>query len=384
MSSKLSRSSIRTGSTSVGSQNVPNADKTDPPSADNPSSSAQTPQLGTETTSAGEGNISCSILRCQDTPFSVLPVVPINLHFVRSVVPSTPSSEVSGKTRQPPSTSAEVPAKGFRQTIHPAVEALFSEGPAPITNTPAPSPELFVRLPFPVLSQTPLKRQQIFFIPPSERIICAPLAKYLSTAQNPAGIAHSFCKKSTSAQRNILGHFRIPREGVERRFTGDSENVVGDFLLRKTKQPNQLHRLRIGPYLVLETPFNSTLLIKDLTIGEQTKVAKRDCKIYNTDDPNDVDLLRAIAATDSGKHVIEEILDEYNTAQGPFCTVRWFGSDTTEEPLNSIIYSEAYQRFNKKPNKRKRKSIKSNNAARALFLPQQKPYPQRKRKNNCK
>ncbi|KAL0219548.1 hypothetical protein P9112_005201 [Eukaryota sp. TZLM1-RC] len=110
----------------------------------------------------------------------------------------------------------------------------------------------------------------------------------------------------------------------------------------------------------------------------------RNCKIHNADDPNANDLLRTIAATDSAKHVIDEILDEYYTAQGPFCTVRWFGGDTTEEPLHSIRYSEAYQRFNKKPNKRKRKSIKSNNAARALPVPQQKRYPQRKRKNNCK
>ncbi|KAL0213916.1 hypothetical protein P9112_006100 [Eukaryota sp. TZLM1-RC] len=73
--------------------------------------------------------------------------------------------------------------------------------------------------------------------------------------------------------------------------------------------------------------------------------------MYNADDTNDVELLRAFAASDSGKHVIEEIFGEYNTAQGTFCTEKWFGGDTTEEPLYSIRYSEVYQRFNKKPKK---------------------------------
>ncbi|KAL0215671.1 hypothetical protein P9112_007855 [Eukaryota sp. TZLM1-RC] len=99
----------------------------------------------------------------------------------------------------------------------------------------------------------------------------------------------------------------------------------------------------------------------NLTTGEQTNVCNRDCKIYNANDANEVDLLRAIAATHSGKHVIEEILDEYNTAQKPFCTVRWCGGDTTEKILHYISYSKACQRFNKKPNKRKRKSIESVN-----------------------
>ncbi|KAL0226173.1 hypothetical protein P9112_013497 [Eukaryota sp. TZLM1-RC] len=81
---------------------------------------------------------------------------------------------------------------------------------------------------------------------------------------------------------------------------------------------------------------------KYLTTVEQTKVSEKDCKLYNADDPNIVNLLRAIAATSSGKHVIKKILDEYNTAQRPFCTVKWFGGDTTEEPLHSIRYSEVY------------------------------------------
>ncbi|KAL0216199.1 hypothetical protein P9112_008383 [Eukaryota sp. TZLM1-RC] len=85
--------------------------------------------------------------------------------------------------------------------------------------------------------------------------------------------------------------------------------------------------------------------MKNLTTGEQTKISKRDCEIYNADNPNDVDLLRAIVATDSGKHVIEEILDEYNTAQGPFCTVRWFGGDT-EIPRNHSILSDILKRIN--------------------------------------
>ncbi|KAL0214340.1 hypothetical protein P9112_006524 [Eukaryota sp. TZLM1-RC] len=71
---------------------------------------------------------------------------------------------------------------------------------------------------------------------------------------------------------------------------------IGDYVLRKTKQNNKL----------------TTLLLKNLT-GTELKAAKKDCKIYNAENPQDIEFFKAVAAGDSEKHVIEKILSEYHS-----------------------------------------------------------------------
>ncbi|KAL0223773.1 hypothetical protein P9112_003163 [Eukaryota sp. TZLM1-RC] len=141
---------------------------------------------------------------------------------------------------------------------------------------------------------------------------------------------------------------------------------IGDYVLRKTKQNNKLHGSWNGPFLVIDQPSTSTLLLKNLITGSELKAAKKDCKIYNADNPQDIEFLKAVAAGDAEKHVIEKILSEYNSDSGSFCTVQWFGGETTEEPLHSVKHSEAYKLFsrnNKKIGKRttsQRKSTSNN------------------------
>ncbi|KAL0226048.1 hypothetical protein P9112_013372 [Eukaryota sp. TZLM1-RC] len=122
---------------------------------------------------------------------------------------------------------------------------------------------------------------------------------------------------------------------------------IGDYVLRKTKQNNKLHGSWNGPFLVIDLPSKSTLLLKNLTTGTELKAAKKDCKIYNAENPQDIEFLKAVAAGDSEKHVIEKILSEYHSDSGSFCTVQWFGGETTEEPLHSVKHSEAYKLFSK-------------------------------------
>ncbi|KAL0226589.1 hypothetical protein P9112_013913 [Eukaryota sp. TZLM1-RC] len=122
---------------------------------------------------------------------------------------------------------------------------------------------------------------------------------------------------------------------------------IGDYVLRKTKQNNKLHGSWNGPFLVIDLPSKSTLLLKNLTTGTELKAAKKDCKIYNAENPQDIEFLKAVAAGDSEKHVIEKILSEYHSDSGSFCTVQWFGGETTEEPLHLIKHSEAYKLFSK-------------------------------------
>ncbi|KAL0215937.1 hypothetical protein P9112_008121 [Eukaryota sp. TZLM1-RC] len=116
---------------------------------------------------------------------------------------------------------------------------------------------------------------------------------------------------------------------------------MGDYVLRKTKQNNKLHGPWNGPCLIIDHPSNSTLLLKNLTTGSEVMAAKKDCKIYNAKNPQDVEFLKAVAAGDVEKHVIEKILSEYNSDPGSFCTVQWFGGEPNEEPLHSVEHSEA-------------------------------------------
>ncbi|KAL0224189.1 hypothetical protein P9112_003579 [Eukaryota sp. TZLM1-RC] len=60
-----------------------------------------------------------------------------------------------------------------------------------------------------------------------------------------------------------------------------------------------------------------------------------------------MEYLKAVAAGDVEKHVMEKILSEYSSDSRSFCTVQWFGGETTEEPLHSVKHSEAYKLFNK-------------------------------------
>ncbi|KAL0214171.1 hypothetical protein P9112_006355 [Eukaryota sp. TZLM1-RC] len=149
----------------------------------------------------------------------------------------------------------------------------------------------------------------------------------------------------------------------------NSRSIVfnnGDYVLRKTKQNNKLHGSWNGPFLVIDQPSNSTLLLKNLITGIELKAAKKDCKIYNAENPQDIEFLKAVAAGNAEKHVIEKILSECNSDSGSFCTVQWFGGETTEEPLHSVKHSEAYKLFsrnNKKIGKRttsQRKSTSNN------------------------
>ncbi|KAL0205073.1 hypothetical protein P9112_000380 [Eukaryota sp. TZLM1-RC] len=116
---------------------------------------------------------------------------------------------------------------------------------------------------------------------------------------------------------------------------------IGDYVLRKTKQHNKLHGSWNGPFLVNDVPSKSTLLLKNLTTGPELKAAKKACKIYNAENPQVIEFLKAVVAGDAEINVIEKILSENSSDSGSFCTVQWSGGKTTEEPLHSVKHSEA-------------------------------------------
>ncbi|KAL0218671.1 hypothetical protein P9112_004324 [Eukaryota sp. TZLM1-RC] len=148
---------------------------------------------------------------------------------------------------------------------------------------------------------------------------------------------------------------------------------IGDYVLRKTKQNNKLHGSWNGPFLVIDLPSKSTLILKNLTTGTELKAAKKDCKIYNAENPQDSEFLKAVAAGDSEKHVIEKILSEYHSDSGSFCTVQWFGGETTEEPLHSVKHSEAYKLFSKDNKKMGKRTTSRRQGTSNESTPSKKP-----------
>ncbi|KAL0208437.1 hypothetical protein P9112_011024 [Eukaryota sp. TZLM1-RC] len=69
--------------------------------------------------------------------------------------------------------------------------------------------------------------------------------------------------------------------------------------------------------------YEKDLYNNNVTTGTELKAAKKDCKIYNAENPQDIEFLKAVASGDAESHVIEKILSEYNSDSGSFCTVQW-------------------------------------------------------------
>ncbi|KAL0247937.1 hypothetical protein GEMRC1_003176 [Eukaryota sp. GEM-RC1] len=57
-----------------------------------------------------------------------------------------------------------------------------------------------------------------------------------------------------------------------------------------------------------------------------------------------------IASGDSEERIVVKILDRFDTPDGEFCTVLWFGGDTSSVPIKDIKNTKAYSNFVKLDN----------------------------------
>ncbi|KAL0235245.1 hypothetical protein GEMRC1_001827 [Eukaryota sp. GEM-RC1] len=90
--------------------------------------------------------------------------------------------------------------------------------------------------------------------------------------------------------------------------------------------------------------------LKNLITGHVSKTSMHQCKIFQSDLPADHDIHRAIASGDSEEHIVVKILDRFNTFDGEYCTVLWFGGDTSSVPTKDIKNTKAYSEFVKLEN----------------------------------
>ncbi|KAL0210062.1 hypothetical protein P9112_010146 [Eukaryota sp. TZLM1-RC] len=94
-----------------------------------------------------------------------------------------------------------------------------------------------------------------------------------------------------------------------------------DYVLRKTTQYNKQHGSWNGPFLVVDTASKSTLLLKNLTTGTELQAAKKDCEIYNAENPQGIKFLKTIAAGDAEIRTFNR-KDSFNESSAPERVIR--------------------------------------------------------------
>ncbi|KAL0238106.1 hypothetical protein GEMRC1_012579 [Eukaryota sp. GEM-RC1] len=119
---------------------------------------------------------------------------------------------------------------------------------------------------------------------------------------------------------------------------------AGDLVLKATKS-SKLHGSYCGPFLVMSIDSNTSMSIKNLITGHVGKASIHQCKIYQTDLPNDDELHKAVASGDTEEHILVKVLDRYDTPEGEYCTVVWFGGEHSAVPLKDITNTKAYSEF---------------------------------------
>ncbi|KAL0235300.1 hypothetical protein GEMRC1_001882 [Eukaryota sp. GEM-RC1] len=140
---------------------------------------------------------------------------------------------------------------------------------------------------------------------------------------------------------------------------------IGDLILRSSKTATKHHGKHSGPFLVIELLSSSSLKIKNLVSGIESQASVHQCKLYHSDLPSDHGIHQQVAAGDKEEHVITEVLDQFDSPEGPMCSVLWYGGDITAVATSSIKNTKAFMAFKKNNNnpyidQRKRSSSKAN------------------------
>ncbi|KAL0229085.1 hypothetical protein GEMRC1_013705 [Eukaryota sp. GEM-RC1] len=135
----------------------------------------------------------------------------------------------------------------------------------------------------------------------------------------------------------------------KKKFNTSQSFKIGDLVLKVAKT-SKLHGNYTGPFLVVSVDSKSSVSLKNLITGYVSKTSIHQCKIFQSDLPADHDLHRAIASGDSEEHIVVKILDRFDTPDGEFCTVLWFGGDTSSVPIKDIKNTKAYSDFVKLDN----------------------------------
>ncbi|KAL0208659.1 hypothetical protein P9112_011246 [Eukaryota sp. TZLM1-RC] len=112
-------------------------------------------------------------------------------------------------------------------------------------------------------------------------------------------------------------------------------------LILKSSSNSKLHGNYLGPYLVIDKPSKSTLLIKNLITGVESKASISQCKLYQSDRPTDDEFHSIVASDDTEEHLLLEVFSQ----DGNECQVVHAGDVRGTEPVDRIKNIKAYQAF---------------------------------------
>ncbi|KAL0207236.1 hypothetical protein P9112_011864 [Eukaryota sp. TZLM1-RC] len=112
-------------------------------------------------------------------------------------------------------------------------------------------------------------------------------------------------------------------------------------LILKSFSNSKLHGNYLGPYLVIDKPSKSTLLIKNLITGVESKASISQCKLYHFDKPTDDEFYCIVASGDTEEHLLLEVLSQ----DGNECQVVYAGDVRGTEPVDRIKNTKAYRAF---------------------------------------
>ncbi|KAL0229441.1 hypothetical protein GEMRC1_014058 [Eukaryota sp. GEM-RC1] len=176
----------------------------------------------------------------------------------------------------------------------------------------------------------------------------------ISPGADPSGLLDAVEKstKNVSFIDDIKMKLEQDRQSVlkpKKKFNTSQSFKIGDLVLKVAKT-SKLHGNYTGPFLVVSVDSKSSVSLKNLITGYVSKTSIHQCKIFQSDLPADHDLHRAIASGDSEEHIVVKILDRFDTPDGEFCTVLWFGGDTSSVPIKDIKNTKAYSDFVKLDN----------------------------------
>ncbi|KAL0248826.1 hypothetical protein GEMRC1_004060 [Eukaryota sp. GEM-RC1] len=173
----------------------------------------------------------------------------------------------------------------------------------------------------------------------------------ISPGADPSGLLDAVEKSTKNVSFINDIKMKLERLTKKREEAEDRQSV-----LKPKKKFNTSQSFKIGDLVlkvaktIVSVDSKSSVSLKNLITGYVSKTSIHQCKIFQSDLPADHDLHRAIASGDSEEHIVVKILDRFDTPDGEFCTVLWFGGDTSSVPIKDIKNTKAYSDFVKLDN----------------------------------
>ncbi|KAL0216729.1 hypothetical protein P9112_008913 [Eukaryota sp. TZLM1-RC] len=129
-----------------------------------------------------------------------------------------------------------------------------------------------------------------------------------------------------------------------------SFNNFGHLILRASGSSAKIHGDYLGPFLITEIVFYSSVNIKNLCTGPAIQASLKHLAPWHSSLPANDECHSWVAAGDVEEHIIEKVLSQ----DGDFWHVQWPGKEITIEHVSTVQNTAAYKDFIKTSKARNR------------------------------